>query len=151
MGSELDSYGIFPTLCDGGAKDNRLCVQEVATGSASEIRRFCRKFELSEHSFYLTVWSLVLRAFVETDHVCIGFGDFRARSVELTHAPLKAIHTTISPRRSISRLLAEFDAAPKNLSLKDQEIFHNTGVVLLPGTIDLLELSWLVKVRMRLI
>lgn len=149
MGSELEVNGIFPTLCSGVTKDSLLCVQEVATGSASEIRTFCNKFELSEHSFYLTVWSLVLRAFVETDQVCIGFGDFRARSAEVTHVPLKAIHTTISPRRSISQLLAELNAVPKAPSLNNQEVSHNTGVVLLPGTINLLELSWLVKVRMR--
>lgn len=148
MGSELEGNGIFSTLCSGGTKDNRLCVQEVATGSALEIRRFCNKFQLSEPSFYLTVWSLVLRAFVEGEQVCIGFGDFRDRSLEVAHLPLKAIHTNISPRRPISRLLAEFNAVPKAPSLKDQETSHNTGVVLLQGTIDVLELSWLVKVRM---
>jgi hypothetical protein len=133
------SHGIFPNLGDGTENDGQFCVQEVEGSSISKIQKFCQEYDIPGHSFYLTVWSLVLRAFAETDSICIGFGDFRTRCVELDHAPLKVIHATLSPQSSISQVLRGLEYVTSEASLNRQETDHNTGVVLFPEAIDPLE------------
>ncbi|KAL2816643.1 hypothetical protein BDW59DRAFT_166287 [Aspergillus cavernicola] len=142
-----ENHAIFPHFGSGVMEDGRICVQEIATSSAFEIRKFCQEYDISGHSFYLTVWSLVLRAFAETDSVCIGFGDFRTGCAELNDAPLKNLHSTLSPRRPVSQILEEFKDAEREASLNTQETHRNTAVVLLPKAIDPLELWWLTKLN----
>lgn len=148
MYHQLESHGVFPTLGDDAAKLVRTThVQEIASTQICETQRFCEAQNVSCDSFYLNVWSLVLRAFAETNSVCVGFGDFRASGAKLDQALFKILQTTLSPKSSILSILQGFRQEEKAFPVNHREPAHTTGVVFISEASGPLDLASLGKVR----
>ncbi|KAL3479836.1 hypothetical protein BJX99DRAFT_267793 [Aspergillus californicus] len=141
------SHGLLPSLGEGMIQDDQIIVHQLSPPT-SAVQQLCREHDVPAHAFYLTAWALVVRAFTETDSICLGYADWRAYCVETDGCALAVIHSNLPPGRQTAQVLEGFkDTEHENM----HEAPHNTAVVLLSQGTEPSELSWLVKSQYSLV